>query len=98
MVQYLCGYVGNLVGTDMTTTAQKTTVFTALVWFPSNAGGKREVKSSWWVLFMALTLYLLSYYWAVASGHQTAEMKELEDSGNSMIPGEKGAQASRRLE
>ena len=36
--------------------------FTALVWFLSNDEGRREVNAAWWLLFLTLALYGLSYY------------------------------------
>lgn len=86
--------------------------FTALVRFLANAEGKREVNAAWWVLFMVLALYLLSYYgsygeaksipfpwdnliavvigliayyWGVASGYQTEEIKEIVDRGTGLL-------------
>lgn len=93
--------------------------FTALVWLLSNAGGRREVNATWWMLFLAMALYLLSYYgtygpegigplvpfpwdnlvavalglvayyWGVASGYQTAEMKRIADSGTGVVAEER---------
>jgi amino acid transporter len=36
--------------------------FTGLVWSLGGAEVKREVNSAWWMLFLTLALYLLSYY------------------------------------
>ena len=89
--------------------------FTVLVYVLSNEEGRREVNAAWWMLFLAFSLYLLSYYgtygpdgvdplvpfpwdnvvavalglvayyWGVASGYQTAEMKRIADSGTGVI-------------
>ncbi|MBX6764001.1 MAG: APC family permease [Rubrobacteraceae bacterium] len=86
--------------------------FAGLVWRVTSH--KREVHAAWWLMFMVLTLYLLSYYgsygdlksplipfpwdnlialgiglisyyWGVASGYQTEEMKELNESGTGLV-------------
>lgn len=97
-----------------TLSAIEVVVFTAFVWLLSNGKGRREVKAAWWVLFLTLALYGLSYYgtygpldnpvipfpwdnvvalaiglaayyWGVASGYQTEEMKRIADSGTGII-------------
>lgn len=97
-----------------TLSAVEVVVFTAFVWLLSNGKGRREAKAAWWVLFLTLALYGLSYYgtygpldnpvipfpwdnvvalaiglaayyWGVASGYQTEEMKRIADSGTGII-------------
>lgn len=98
--------------------AVEVVAFSALVWWFANGEGKREVNAAWWVQFLVLALYLLSYYgeynatrenplfpfpwgnliavvigllayyWGVASGYQTEEMKSINDSGTGLVPTE----------
>ncbi|ABG05713.1 amino acid permease-associated region [Rubrobacter xylanophilus DSM 9941] len=89
--------------------------FVGLVWLFASDRGRREVKAAWWVLFLALALYLLSYYgtygplenppvpfpwdnlialavglvayyWGVASGYETEEMRSINESGTGLVP------------
>lgn len=98
-------------------TAVEVLAFTGLVWYVTSREGKREVNASWWLMFMMLALYLLSYYgsystvknpligfpldniialviglisyyWGVASGYQTEEIKDLNESGTGLVTSE----------
>jgi len=99
-------------------TAGEVLAFTGLVWLMSGPVGRREINSAWWILFMTLALYLLSYYgaygeevlvpfpydsliavviglvsyyWGVASGYQTEEMRQIAASGSGLVSEEEEA-------
>lgn len=92
--------------------------FSALVAWLADDEGKREVNAAWWVVFLALALYLLSYYgsygpleqpllvfpwdnlialaisliayyWGVASGYLTEEMRYIVESGSGAVHGQR---------
>lgn len=91
--------------------------FSALVWWASDAEGRQAVNAAWWLLFLVLATYLLSYYgaygpfkkppipfpydnlialaiglgsyyWGVASGFETEEMRAIAESGTGLVPEE----------
>lgn len=84
-------------------------IFAIVVWAASTREGRREINAAWWVLFMQLALYILSYYgaygplknpviafpwdsligvgiglvsyyWAIASGYLTDDLRAIVES------------------
>lgn len=53
-------------------TAVEVVIFAVATWLVINRDGRKEIRASWWAIFLQLALYILSYYGAYGPQHHPA--------------------------